>query len=516
MKKWLTVLLALAICLVPMTAFAVDYPVTTDQSLTLWKQLDGSIAEGGYTTSNETPGFLAWEEGTGIHVDIQEYNDVTSLVLAISGASELPDMFMMDPANYNGNVMGMVNDELIIQVTPEMLEENAPDYWAYINQPMYMDLIQQLDGNMYYFSGHVFEPESIYRYWKGFFYRGDILEKAGWEKFPTTIDEFYQCLVDLKDAGITTPLVFQSGSELKNMLQYGDISSPFGLVCTGEYQVDGVWHFGAYEPEYKDVLAFMHKLYDEGLISVDYLNMEGSVSQSMLCTGEAAVFYGNNSRLNTFKSSVEEGGWLYPGAPLCAEGAERAMYHFADPMVTLGDSTFITADSKNPELCLQFLNYLYTEKGNLVRNFGVEGQSYEIVDGIPRYTELITNNPEGHALDGMARSWGLINWPGIHADVMNAQRHPSDTQVVAYELWSDSDHDKYVVTHTVVLDDLLDEYTDLWVDIDLYINECRAKFISGEMDVETEFDAYIDHLKSMGMDRVVELKQLTLDAYNAR
>ncbi len=73
-----------------------------------------------------------------------------------------------------------------------------------------------------------------------------------------------------------------------------------------------------------------------------------------------------------------------------------------------------------------------------------------------------------------------------------------------------------MVTHPVVLDDLIDEYTDLWVDIDLYINECRAKFISGEMDIETGFDAYIDQLKSMGMDRVVEIKQATLDAYNAR
>ena len=36
------------------------------------------------------------------------------------------------------------------------------------------------------------------------------------------------------------------------------------------------------------------------------------------------------------------------------------------------------------------------------------------------------------------------------------------------------------------------------------------------MDIENEFDAYIDHLKSMGMDRVVEIKQATLDAYNAR
>ena len=72
-----------------------------------------------------------------------------------------------------------------------------------------------------------------------------------------------------------------------------------------------------------------------------------------------------------------------------------------------------------------------------------------------------------------------------------------------------------MVVHTAVLDEYLDEYTDLWTDIDLYINECRAKFISGEMSVENDFDTYLETLKSMNIDRVYEIKQITLDAHNA-
>ena len=94
-------------------------------------------------------------------------------------------------------------------------------------------------------------------------------------------------------------------------------------------------------------------------------------------------------------------------------------------------------------------------------------------------------------------------------------RHPEQSQIVAYERWSNTDHDEHVVIHTAVLDEYLDEYTDLWTDINLYIDECRAKFISGEMSIENDFDAYIDTLKSMGMDRICEIKQITLDAHNA-
>ena len=116
-------------------------------------------------------------------------------------------------------------------------------------------------------------------------------------------------------------------------------------------------------------------------------------------------------------------------------------------------------------------------------------------------------------MDGMARSYGLINWPGIHN---NSQLTCAiQSQGVAYERWSDTDHDTHVVVHTAVLDEYLDEYTDLWTDIDLYINECRAKFISGEMSIENDFDTYLETLKSMNIDRVYEIKQITLDAHNA-
>lgn len=516
MKRLLILLLALVLCMSSVSAFAIDYPVDSSETLVFWRVLDGSISGGGYTSSNETPGFIEWQRAAGIKVQIQEYADNTALVLAINGATELPDLFMLNPSGYNGGIMGMVNDELIIEITSEMLEKSAPDYWSYVNKDVYMDLIKQLDGKMYGFAGHIFEDQSIYRYWRGFIYREDLLQKAGWEKFPQTKDEFYQCLVDLKTAGIPTPLVFQGKDDLREMIRNGDITSPFNLVNASEYHIDGTWYHGAYQPEYKDVLSFLRKLREEQLISVDYLTMEPATSQAMFCNGEAAIFYGNNSRLNTFKASLAEGGRMAPGAPLRDDSAQRGMYSYADLMVTMDDTTYITTDCKNPELALQFLNFLYTAEGDLVRNFGVENESYIMEDGQPKYTELITNNPNGYGLDGMARSYALINWPGIHANNQLAQRHPEASQIVAYEQWSNTDHDTHVITHTNVLDEYLDEYTNLWVDIDLYINECRAKFISGEMDLDTEFDAYIARLKSMGMDRVTEIKQITLDAYNAR
>ena len=517
MKKLFALLLALCLVASACSALAeVTYPVQTDKTLTIWKILDGSIADGGYTTSMDTPGFKAWCEKSGINVQLQEYADGTALVLALNGATTLPDMIMINAASYyNGGVAGMIADGLVQEVTPEMLEQYAPDYWAYINKPIYMNEIVQLDGKMYYLAGHVFEENSMYRYWRGLFYRGDILDAIG-KEVPQTIDEFYDVLVAMKEYGVETPLVFQGKNDLRECIKNGELTSAFGLACAGEYQLDGTWHYGAYESEYKDVLAFLNKLYNEGLISVDYLSMEEATSRAMLCSGAAGVMYGNNSRLNTYVGSLEGDAYLVGGYVIKGEGMEHALYSFADPMTTNDDITYISADCQNVDLAMEFYNYLFTEEGNMIRNYGIEGESYVIgEDGKPAYTEFITNNPDGHSMDGMSRSYALINWPGIHANDQLAMRHPEASQFVAYERWSDTDHDSTVVVHTNVLDEYLDEYTDLWTDIDLYISECRAKFISGEMSVENDFDSYIETLKSMGMDRVVEIKQATLDAHNA-
>lgn len=117
--------------LLPVASFAIDYPIETDKTLTIWRVLDGSIAGGGYTTSNDTPGFKAWQEGSGIKAEIREFADNNALLLALNGGTELPDIIQITANNYKGNVMGMVNDELIIEITPEMFEAYAPDFWAF-------------------------------------------------------------------------------------------------------------------------------------------------------------------------------------------------------------------------------------------------------------------------------------------------------------------------------------------------------------------------------------------------
>lgn len=44
---------------------------------------------------------------------------------------------------------------------------------------------------------------------------------------------------------------------------------------------------------------------------------------------------------------------------------------------------------------MKFLDYGYTDEGRIFFNFGIEGESYEMINGYPTYTEMITHDPNG-------------------------------------------------------------------------------------------------------------------------
>ena len=291
-------------------------------------------------------------------------------------------------------------------------------------------------------------------------------------------------------------------------LDDGYFTSDFDLVRLGEY------YFGMFEEAYRDVLTYMNGLYNEGLMSVDFASTDEATAQSAFTSGSAIAIFCNNSRINTLKvPTADDGGYIVAGGPLHHGDQEGACFAFADPYITSQYSIYVTTESKKANLCLQFLNYLFPEQGNLLRNFGTADKSYTFVDDQPTYTDYITKNADGYSLDVMMRAEALINWPGIHSDRQFEQRHPDPIQLKSYLAQSTTHVDEYTLIYTGILDEYLDECTRLWTDIDTYMKECRTRFISGQLNLEDDFDSYIQTLKDMGMDRIVEIKQATLDAF---
>jgi len=76
--------------------------------------------------------------------------------------------------------------------------------------------------------------------------------------------------------------------------------------------------------------------------------------------------------------------------------------------------------------------------------------------------------------------------------------------------------DVFYTSHLRLTEDERDIYTDAWVDIDKYLTEMNAAFITGQMDIEAEWETYLKELDVRGLQDVIDIYQAALDRYNAR
>ena len=65
-------------------------------------------------------------------------------------------------------------------------------------------------------------------------------------------------------------------------------------------------------------------------------------------------------------------------------------------------------------------------------------------------------------------------------------------------------------------DDEHDIYADAWTDINKYVMEFQAAVLTGEKDIEAEWDTFISQLNEMGLQDVIDVYQAALDRYNER
>ena len=84
-------------------------------------------------------------------------------------------------------------------------------------------------------------------------------------------------------------------------------------------------------------------------------------------------------------------------------------------------------------------------------------------------------------------------------------------------MWSASrdNRDSYPYVAKLTIDETY-EISKLAADYESYALECRDKFITGDMDIEKDYDSYVEKVRTMGLTRALEIKQEAYDRYMAQ
>lgn len=492
------------------TVAKVTYPLEGNKKLTLIAA-ENTYVLNSYSTWNETPFIQAWSEQTGVEVKASFVTDF-SVYLA---AGDYADIIVYSWNSYNGGANKAIADGIIIPIE-EYIEEYAPDYSAILDSNEdYRKGVVTSSGHIYGFNN--LRTEAALNSW-GMFLRSDWMKTLGRE-IPVTLDEFTDTLKAFRDElGATSPLSVPL-SDLKNIGVNGVLTSPFGLVSVDFYQKDGKVHYGSSEQEYKDYLLYLNELYNDGLLDKNILTNDANITKSNLMNDISGVSVGYASgglgTIMTQMASVNPAFDLKPVGSLVAKKGDTAMMGQNSGYVA-PTAAAISTSCKDIETAIKFLNYGYSEPGNLLMYYGIEGESYEMVNNYPTYTDFVKKNPNGLSFPQALSlyDYSPANGPFVSNGDYSRQTY-TETQLSALDLWVGNDWKNYFIpTGSIsISDENADDYSSIKSEVDTCVNEYFAKFVTGEYSIEKDFDSYLSTLKSMGIDTMIQMYQEAYDEY---
>lgn len=490
------------------SASEITLPLTEEPiTLTVFAAMDSNLT-GIINDYNENGFFEELEKRTGVHLEFiipAAGNEKEAYNLMIA-SGELADIITHNGYEYPEGLDAAVDDGYYLDLTP-YLDTCLPDYNRVRTSDPVMEKSTTTD------KGRVVGLHILYTEkqgpWMGMQIRKDWLDDLGLE-VPETYDELETVLKAFKEEkNAYAPI---SIGKKGTMETSHALSAGYGVMETYQ-QVDGKVLYGPMEEGWKEYLTMLNRWYEEGLIDPDFMTNGGwQVDTGMVLNGDTGVW----NAMYTMISQYEDGGDIEV-VPMASPKKEKGdQLHIRREDGYVGNAVTISADCKYPEIAMKLWNYLYSEEGALLANYGIEEDTFNYVDGKPQVSDKITNNEQYSMSQAQAlylmppsRFGGLYDWTRELASV------PAK-DVKAFDIWSEAD-DSYIIPSRIsYTSEEASEFAKLNAEITTYMEENSVKFITGVLDIDTDWDNYVQQLKDLGVEQAIAIKQAALERFNER
>lgn len=498
----------------PETLAPLSYPVSDGSTtLTYWYSYPPFVPNFLDDVSNKEI-YQAINQAVGVNIQVVGYslvnaNEQFQLMVA---SGDYTDIIYSFGSNYSGSIEGAVEDEIITDLGP-YLEEYAPDYMNYILTDEEVALAVHTDaGYVPAFAGIGDENVSVNG---GQIIRTDYLDAIG-KEMPTTYDELEEVLTAFKnELNIPSPYWSNpSGYVVEMTAGYG--------IYPGFYVDDGQVRYGFYDKGYFDYLTMMNRWYETGLLYADFAaqqNLQQFPDSSLVTNNQVGVWFNSLNEMTAYTpETATDPNFAITGMPiLTREKGETTHFCTAFSRVSVNSGNFISTNCKDLELAMAWCNYWYTEKGTLLANYGIEGESYEMVDGKPQFTDLVTNNPD-MAFDIAISVYCEFNGGGYYVLNEKTDSNYSEVQLQARKNWlENSDGANIYPSYAALNAEESAVYGAKIGDVDTYVEEMTLKYITGAEPLTDEsFQTYQATLDGFGMQECIQVYQNAYDRYLAR
>lgn len=396
----------------------------------------------------------------------------------------------------------------------DLIKEHAPNIQHMLDtDPVFRQGSTALDGNIYFIPKNQALVSAEF-YW----IRGDWLDKLNLQ-VPTTVDELYTVLTAFRNEDPNgngkkdeIPLLDRAGDKMPDEYLYlWDTSTEF-------YPRDGKMTFEPMEENFKIGVSNLVKWYKEGLIDPEILT-RGAKSRDVLYSANLGGFTHDWTSTGNYNTKLAEDipGFnniaFAPPADHNGNVVERTTRY-------PGTGWGISTQCEDPITLIKFFDYMFTEEGSALMNWGIEDHTYVInSDGSKSYTDTVMKSDLTPL--GYLRSIGVQYRIGMLQDAEYEYAFMTPEASAATKLYNSNPewyreemppyHDgELALKYTA---DEETEYKRIMYEIRPYVDEMFQKWLLGASDFEADYDAFLQELEVRGIKRAIEINQHAYDTF---
>lgn len=325
---------------------------------------------------------------TGVDVNfITPIGNETEKLNALIASDSLPDIITL--GYWEPQVSELISGDMVYALN-ELAEEYDTDFFEVCDEDA-VNWYTQEDGNLYCYPNSSVTPSDLKEKEneigsnETFLVRKDIYEAIGSPDM-TTMEGFEAAVkkaVELYPEVDGEPLIPIGAQVFDNE---GCVSFDKYLMnfLAVPWEKDGQFYDRYTDPEYIEWLKFFRHLGEEGYLSNDIFVDTRTQMEEKLASGRYfCMIYQYTDMLSQQKTLSQEHPeriYMAVDGPKNSNGDD---YTLPSSAVNGWTVTMISKNCKNPERALALMEYMMSEHGQKIIYLGVEGETYDMVDGKP-------------------------------------------------------------------------------------------------------------------------------------
>lgn len=440
-------------------------------------------------------------------------------------SDEYPDIINIDmAAYYTTGGDGAIEDGVSVDLT-SLVYEYAPEYVKVIeSNPDILYELKTDNGAMVSFA--LVYKEVGMESTSGMLIRQDWMDELGLES-PSTYDEFYNVIKAINVAYGASILIDSAGGDTSLSAGHG-VSVTFQMKMNSWaypfYVVDGEVRFGFAEPGFYDYIEMVSTWYKEGLIHPEWYDEAKKLqwgNYSAVLDDSLSVVIGVPTSISSMLSLAEEGSSMKFSAVggLQKEKTDEKLHVGAvSPAAVKSYGSSVTTSCKDPVPFVKLINYLCTDEGSMLYNFGVENEAYTLDEnGNPQWTELVTNDPDiPFNMASEIYASGVSGVIGMRAGVYDYSKNffgfGAEEQEILDVMLNIYDYAWNYPSAAAMNATEEAAFNGIMSDLNTYMQESLLPFVTGAKAI-SEIEDFVNHLYTMGIEDAIAIKQSAYNRY---